>query len=275
MCRRCSRLSVLLPRTQRYLFQSRDLCNRNFSNGFSWTAGLVTYLDGLSVSMFSDVSLRAWGAVLVKDGLRQQIRDYWIDLEGDMNFLEARALCNVLSSFSPSIRHARIDAWMDNATLRAAWENGSCTSSLVNQELKKIEQMSRAGNFDLHLKHVPSSENIADVPSRALTDIDRSLSDEAWAQVQARFGPHTFDLMSLDSICRRGRDESLLPHYSSWPTPYSLGINVFTQPIPIEHNVYAFPSFVLVGPLPWYFFDQRQRFAFTVVVPRLHPHRYW
>jgi len=70
--------------------------------------------------MFSDVSLRAWGAVLVKDGLRQQIRDYWIDLEGDMNFLEARALCNVLSSFSPSIRHARIDAWMDNATLRAA-----------------------------------------------------------------------------------------------------------------------------------------------------------
>ena len=229
----------------------------------------------LSVTMFSDASQRAWGAVLVKDGLRQQIRDYWIDLEGDINTLEARALCNALSSFFPSIRNARIDVWTDNATLRAAWENGGCRSSLVNQELKKIEEMSRAGNFVLHLKYVPSSENIADAPSRALTDIDCSLSEEAWARVQARFGPHTFDLMSLDSNCRRGRDGSFLPHYSPWPTPYSLGVNVFAQPIPIEHNVYVFPPFVLVGPLLRYFFDQRQRFAFTIVVPRFRPHRYW
>ncbi|CAH3154333.1 unnamed protein product [Porites lobata] len=105
--------------------------------------------------MFSDASQRAWGAVLVKDGLRQQIRDYWIDLEGDINTLEARALCNALSSFFfPSIRNARIDVWTDNATLRAAWENGGCRSSLVNQELKKIEEMSRAGNFVLHLKYI-------------------------------------------------------------------------------------------------------------------------
>ena len=81
--------------------------------------------------------------------------------------------------------------------------------------------------------------------------------------------------MSLDSNCRRGRDGSFLPHYSPWPTPYSLGINVFAQPIPIEHNVYVFPPFVLVGPLLRYFFDQRQRFAFTIVVPRFRPHRYW
>ena len=229
----------------------------------------------LSVTMFSDVSQMAWGAVLVKDGLSQQIRDYWINLEGDINALELRALCNTLISFFPSIRNARIDVWTDNATLRAAWENGGCRSSLVNQELKKIEEMSRAGNFVLHLKYVPSSENIADAPSRALTDIDCSLSEEAWARVQARFGPHTFDLMSLDSNCRRGRDGSFLPHYSPWPTPYSLGVNVFAQPIPIEHNVYVFPPFVLVGPLLRYFFDQRQRFAFTIVVPRFRPHRYW
>ena len=87
-----------------------------------------------------------------------------------------------------------------------------------------------------NMKYVPSSENITNVPSRALTDIDCSLSDEAWARVQARFGPHTFDLMSLDSNCRKGRDGSLLPHYSPWPIPYSLGLNVSAQPIPIEHN---------------------------------------
>ena len=44
--------------------------------------------------MFIDVSQMAWGAVLVKDGLSQQIRDYWINLEGDINALEPRALCN-------------------------------------------------------------------------------------------------------------------------------------------------------------------------------------
>ncbi|KAL9954664.1 hypothetical protein ACROYT_G042229 [Oculina patagonica] len=58
----------------------------------------------LSVTMFSDASQRAWGAVLVKDGLSQQIRDYWTDLEDDINVLEARALCNALSSLFPSIK---------------------------------------------------------------------------------------------------------------------------------------------------------------------------
>ena len=155
--------------------------------------------------------------------------------------------------YGPSIRNARIDMWTDNVTLRGARENAGCRSSLVNQELKKIEEMSRAGNFVLHLKYVPSSENIADAPFYALTDIGCSLSEEAWAQVQAWFGPHTFDLMSLNSNCRRGRDGSLLPHYSPWPTLNSLGVNVFAQPIPIKHNVYVFPPFVLVGPLLRYF----------------------
>ena len=57
----------------------------------------------LSVTMFSDASQMAWGAVLLKDGLSQQIRDYWINLEGDINALELRALCNTLISFFPSI----------------------------------------------------------------------------------------------------------------------------------------------------------------------------
>ena len=100
--------------------------------------------------MFSDASQWAWGAVLVKDGLSQQIRNYWIALEGGINVLEARAFCNALSSFFYSIRNPRIDVWTDNVTLRAAWENGGYRSSLVNQELKKIEEMLRAGNFALH-----------------------------------------------------------------------------------------------------------------------------
>ena len=54
--------------------------------------------------------------------------------------------------------------------------------------MKRIEEMSRAGNFALYLKHVLSNENIADETSRILSDIDCSLSEETWARVQARFG---------------------------------------------------------------------------------------
>ena len=36
----------------------------------------------------------AWGPVVVKDSLDQQIRDYWMDLEGDINVLKAGALYN-------------------------------------------------------------------------------------------------------------------------------------------------------------------------------------
>ena len=201
----------------------------------------------------------------MKDGASQEIRDYWLDHERDINVLEAIALYNALSSFFPSIRNARIDAWTDNVTLQATWGNGGCRNSLVNQEMKRVEEA-------LHLKYVPSSENVADAPYCALSDIDCSLSTVAWARVQSSFGSHTFDLMSLDS---RGRDGSFLPHYSPWPTPNSTGTNLFAQPIPSGHNIYVFPPFVLFGPLLRYFLDQRRRFAFTIIVPRLHPCRYW
>jgi len=67
----------------------------NWSGHFPWRSE-----HHLSVTMFSDASQRAWGAVLVKEGLSQRIRDYWIDLEGDINALEARALCNAFSLVS-------------------------------------------------------------------------------------------------------------------------------------------------------------------------------
>ena len=49
-------------------------------------------------------------------------------------------------------------------TLRAAWENDSCRNSLVNQELKKIEEMSRAENFALHLKYIPPNKTLLTHP---------------------------------------------------------------------------------------------------------------
>ena len=108
--------------------------------------------------------------------------------------------------------------------------------------------MSRAGNFALHLRHVPSKDNVADAPSRTLSDIDCSLSEEAWVRVQATFGPHTFDLMSLDSNCCKDKSGNLLPHQSPWPTP-----NRTLQVLTSSHNLcpsgIMFTSFLL---LPWW-----------------------
>lgn len=101
------------------------------------------------------------------------------------------------------------------------------------------------------------------------------LSAEAWDLVERSFGPHSFDLMLLDSNCRRNRSGRMLPHYSPWPTPASQGINAFAQPIPLGHNIYVFLPFVLVGPLLRYFIDQGFRGAFTLVVPDLRSRRFW
>lgn len=221
----------------------------------------------LSVTLFTDTSQKAWGAVLLRDGASQQIRHYWLDYEHDINVLEARELYNVLSSFFPSIKNARIDVWTDNVTLQAAWENGTYRNSLVNQEMKRVEEMSRAGNFTLHLKYVPSTKNVADALSCALSDIDCSLSTVVWARVQSRFGPHTFDRMPLDRNCCRGRDGNFLPHYSPWPTPNSSGTNVFAQPIPSGHKIYIFSPLRPCRTAPALFLGSMPQFCFYYHCP--------
>ena len=54
----------------------------------------------VTVSLFSDASTRAWGAVLFRDGQKLVSRDYWpSDPSTDVNLLESRALLNALVSF--------------------------------------------------------------------------------------------------------------------------------------------------------------------------------
>ena len=185
----------------------------------------------------------AWGAVLVKDGLSQQTRDYWINLEGDINPLESRALCNTLISFFPSISNARSDVWTNNVTLPAAWENGGCRSSLMKKEFKNTEEMSRAENFALHLKYVPSDENIADASSHRLFlvrgDVGPSfkrgldhgrLTWCLWTATDAEEG--------VDACC-------LITRLSRLRILQELML--FTQTIQMEHNVYVRSSFRFRG----------------------------
>ena len=107
------------------------------------------------------------------------------------------------------------------------------------------------------MQYAPSAENPADAPSRRQSDLDCTLSEEAWSLVQRLFGPHTFDLMSLDSNSLE-----------------SSGINVFAQQLPVRENLYVFPPFVLIGPLLRFFIDQHYQHPFTIIVPDIQPCRY-
>ena len=89
------------------------------------------------------------------------------------------------------------------------------------------------------------------------------------------FGPHSFDLMSLDSNCQRNRNGTPLPHYTPWSTPGSAGVNVFSNPLPSGHNIYVFPPFVLIGPFLRYVIDQEFHGAFSLIAPDIRPRPFW
>lgn len=43
--------------------------------------------------------------------------------------------------FNIQLEMPGVEVWTENVTLQAAWEKGGCKSSLVNEEMKKIEGM--------------------------------------------------------------------------------------------------------------------------------------
>ena len=168
----------------------------------------------------------------------------------------------------------------DNRTLKAAIENYGCKNSAVNDSAKEILELSGLFNFTIDMYYIPSHDNIADIPSRERSDLDCTLSEKAWKLVESRFGPHTFDLVALDSNCQRDRSGRMLPHFTPWPTPVSQGVNVFVHPFPTGHNVYASPPppsppFVLVGPLLRFLHDREFRGSLKLVVPDVRPRKFW
>ena len=160
---------------------------------------------------------------------------------------------NTLTSFSSSIRNARISVWSNNVTLPEAWENGGCRSPLAKKELKNIEEMSRAENFALHLKYVTSNKNIDEGPSHWLFLVRGSVGPSfkrgldhrrltwcLWTATVAEEGIEACCLITGLSRLRILQELMFSGERYRW--------NITS----------VFPPFVLVGPLLRYFFDQRQ-----------------
>ena len=118
-------------------------------------------------------------------------------------------------------------------------------SKQLNDALKELFQTLLAQNISLCLQFVPSPLNQADALSRVLSDKDCMLAPEPWKELENLFGPHTFDLMALDTNAQIGCSGSPLPHFTPFPTPGSRGVNVFAQDLTSQENAYVFPPFIL------------------------------
>ncbi len=114
--------------------------------------------------------------------------------------------------------------------------------------IKKLFELSLKLNISLKLLYIPCNQNLADRPSRVLSDIDCSLSVDAWSRVESAFGPHTFNLMAVPLNVKRAKSGQILPFFSQYLCHELMGVNVFSQYLLDGENYYVFPPFALIGP---------------------------
>ena len=224
----------------------------------------------------SDASDYAWGGVIRPPGAPPvTIRDYWTASTrlSPIVVKEALALVNVLSAGEHLISNARVDAYTDNTAFIHSWGKQGGKNTELNSALKSLYEISLRCNSHIKLYYTPSARNPADAPSRVLSDKDCKLSVPAWSKVQQVFGPHTIDLMSLDSNVQFDEKGMPLRHFTPFYTPMSSGINVFAQVISRDENAYVFPPFVMMGPLLKFLLQAR--ITVTIVAPQLSPIPYW
>lgn len=76
------------------------------------------------------------------------------------------------------------------------------------------------------MQYVPSDLNEAILPSRSLSYSNACLNIGLWQCVERQFGPHSVDLMAIDSNVMKSSGGTALPHLTPYPTPYSSGVFV-------------------------------------------------
>ena len=226
------------------------------------------------VDMSTDSSGYRYGALVHAGKEKIVLSDYWGDFdERPIHVKEADAILKSLQALREVLLNSRVDVLCDNTAVVCAWNNQGCKCPALNKVLKAIFHCVVDQNIDLHLSYISSCQNVADEPSRQLNFADTMLSASSWLKVEERFGPHSVDLMSLDSNVMVSKEGEPLRHFTPWPTPGTSGVNLFSQDLTKEDNLYVFPPLVLVFPLLC--FLEEQKVSCTVVVPELYPVPVW
>jgi hypothetical protein len=227
----------------------------------------------VSITLSTDASKFAWGGVVGN----MVISDMWKnDDSRPIHLKEAEALEKTLSLIPQKIKNKRVDAYVDNMALLKAWEHGGAKDICLNRILKRIFEITMKCNCELRLLYVSSENNPADTPSRRLSKNDTMLGQSAWQELEKKFGPHTFDLMSVDSNTQKDKLGKPLPHYTPFPLPGSSGVNCLAQTLKPTENYYCFPPHALISPLLKFLVQESTRpLHLTLVVPRPSPLPAW
>ena len=229
-----------------------------------------------SITFFSDASDIGWGGLIKIPGKEDQlIRGYWDESSRVLPIAvrEAKALLYTLESLVASVANSRLDCFIDNQAVVAAWQKQTSRNPDLSQVMKSIFQLTLRFSLALSTFFVPSNDNSADRPSRTLSDIDCKLSPMAWNFAQQAYGPHTLDLFALASNVHCDSHGRPLRFFAPFPNPGCSGVNVFAQAISPTENAYAFPPFILIGPLLK--FLSPQPCPRTIIAPDVRPRRYW
>ena len=208
-----------------------------------------------SVEVTTDASNSGWAGILSSPEGSKKTRDYWSNevVEGtDIAIKEVRALYNTLSTFGSEVFNGRVTAFVDNSNLISFQNNEGGKSIALSNEIKDLFSLSVNLNISLRMTYVPSDSNSADSPSRFYSDLDCTLSQVTWSQVESQFGPHSFDLMATQSNVMKDASGRDLRFFSPLPMQGSSGVNISQDLSPYE-NYYVFPPFVLIGPLLRFF----------------------
>lgn len=230
----------------------------------------------LRLSLATDSSMYKWGACIL-DGQQvcMEIGDHWPT--GDdrpIHVKEAHALLNTLMALEEKITNRRIDIAVDSKAVIGAWEGQKSKDPALAAVLKEIFQVLFRCNALVRLTYVPSAENPADAPSRSLQGQDCMLGQHAWAMVEKAFGPHTVDLMALDTNCQLDQHGVPLRHFTPYPTPKSCGVDIFAQNLGLEKNPYCYPPLCLMGPVVALLETSGVAQA-TLIAPSINPLPVW
>ena len=240
---RCSKASTSQFRITKDL--RKELLHWRFLD--SWE-GFLPWRDErhFQLTLFSDASFSGWGACLKLLGEAPvEARGYWDETSRGYHIAakETRALFNAVQCLLAKSFNARVDVFVDNKVLLDSWEKQISKSPIISDTLKDLFLFTMAHNLSFSLHYVPSHLNPADQPSRVLSDLDCTLSQDMWKRIDTTFGPHTIDLMALPSNVHHNRSGNPLPFFSPFPCPQSAGTNVFAQSIARQENAYVFPPF--------------------------------
>ena len=199
--------------------------------------------DVPDMEIFSDASLKGWGAKLTNTGI--SIGGRWTPEEArqHINVLEMQAGFFALKSFCKDLRDTRVLLRMDNQTAVCYVKNmGGVKSPQCNSMAKKIWEWCESKNIWVSVSFIPGVCNSsADECSREFAD------NKEWMLTKSNFqklvdlwGEPDIDLFASRINCQ-------ISKYCAWkPDPEAIGIDAFTLKWNKFSSFYAFPPFSLV-----------------------------